>query len=408
MARSNGAASTQAPRLDDELGRRHSGTFDAARDRGYNSSVFAYTRNLARALLALVLATTLGMQLWALRAPHALHLPAQQRVISNNPKLGIHTRLSGVADEAYIRQSLAQAREMGAGWVVELFPWAYAQPRSRYGYDWGGFDMIIQHAARQGLTVVARLDIVPEWARPAGSSDRLLDEAHYADYAEYVAAFLARYRPLGVRHVIVWNEPNLAFEWGRRRPDPAAYAALLKAVYPRAKAAAPDAVVLAAGLAPVTDTTSDGSDHQSDLAYLAELYAAGAAPFFDMLAAHAYGAQQPPEAAPAPETINFRRPELLHAIMAAHADGAKPIMITEGGWNDSSRWHGAVLPSQRLRWTVAAYAMARTRGWLAAVCLWQLGTPWATHTYQDNWSFVAPDGTPKAIYWAVRAASGAP
>jgi hypothetical protein len=262
----------------------------------------------------------------------------------------------------------------------------------------------VRHAARQGLTVVARLDIVPEWARPAGSSDRYLDETHYDDFANYVAAFLKRYRPYGMRHVIIWNEPNLAFEWGRRPPDPAAYAALLRAVYPRAKAAAPDAVVIAAGLSPQIDS-GDGSERMSDLEFLSKLYDAGAGPYFDMLAAHTYGAQSPPDAPPDPATITFRRVELLHAALAARGEPHKQLIVTEGGWNDSLRWVQAVAPSQRLRWTVEAYTLAQRWDWMAAVCLWQFATPWSTHTYQDHWSFVAPDGTPKAIYWAVRAAA---
>ena len=91
--------------------------------------------------------------------------------------------------------------------------------------------------------------------------------------------------------------------------------------------------------------------------------------------------------------------------MVVFGDSKKQVIITEGGWNDSLRWANAVLPSQRLRWTVDAYAMAQGWNWLAAMCLWQFATPWSTHTYQDNWSFVAADGTPKAIYWAVREAS---
>lgn len=361
--------------------------------------------SLFRLVALMVVGAVLAIQFYTLRGPRPLHLPAQQQVITNNPKIGIHTRMAGTGDEAAIQRTYAQVREMGAAWAVELFPWAYAQPRSRYGYDWAGFDMLVQHATRQGLTLVARLDIVPQWARPAGSSDRFLDSEHYVDYANYVAAFLTRYRPYGLRHVIIWNEPNLAFEWGRQRPEPAAYAALLREVYPRAHAAAPDAVVIAAGLAPVTDTRSDGSEHQSDLEYLQALYAAGGAPFFDMLAAHSYGGTFAPDTPPATETINMRRVELLRAIMLAHGDSAKQIMITEGGWNDSPRWHGAVLPSERLRWTLQAYEMARSWDWLAAMCLWQFGTPWATRTYQDNWSFVGADGTPKAIYWAVQAES---
>jgi hypothetical protein len=362
------------------------------------------TARLRLVIPALLLAALLALQFWALRTPSTLHLPAQQQVETNNPKIGVHTRLAGVGDEAYVARTLAQVREMGAGWVVELFPWAYAQPRSRYGYDWAGFDMVVQHAERQGLTVVARLDLVPQWARPGDSSDRFLDPEHYVDYANYVAAFLRRYRQHGLRHVIVWNEPNLTFEWGRRRPDPAAYAALLKEVYPRAKAAAPDAVVIAAGLAPLPDP-GDGSAGMNDIAFLNGLYAAGAAPFFDMLAAHSYGMRSAPDTPPDPAAITFRRVELLRDVMRAHGDGAKQIIITEGGWNDSARWANAVLPSRRVRWTLEAYAMARRWDWLAAMCLWQFATPWSTHTYQDNWSFVAPDGTPKAIYWAVREAT---
>src|ERR671921_379371 len=98
---------------------------------------------------------------------------------------------------AILALTLDQVREMGAGWIVDLFPWAYAQPRSRYGFDWAGFDMVIEHATRQGLAVVARLDIVPEWARPRDSSDRYLDQEHYLDYANFVAAFLQRYQPYG-------------------------------------------------------------------------------------------------------------------------------------------------------------------------------------------------------------------
>ena len=86
---------------------------------------------------------------------------------TRNPLIGVHTRLNGYSDEGYTQHTLEQVREMGASWIVELFPWAYVQPRSRYGYDWAGADMIVEHASRQGLKIIARIDIVPEWARPA-------------------------------------------------------------------------------------------------------------------------------------------------------------------------------------------------------------------------------------------------
>jgi hypothetical protein len=352
---------------------------------------------LGAALVALLLA-----QFLTPRLPRPLQLPPQQTVSTINPLVGVHTRLTGVGDEAYIQRSLEQVRELGAPWIVELFPWAYVQPRSRYGYDWAGADMVIEHARRQGLTVVARLDLVPAWARPPNTTDRYLDPEHYADYANFVAAFAARYGPLGVRHLIIWNEPNLRFEWGERPPDPGAYAALLKEVYPAVKAAAPDTIVIAGALSP--GSSMDASQvRMDDMQYLASLYDAQAAPFFDMWAVHAYGGLEPPDAPPAPEKVNFRRIELVRELMDRFGDGHKPMIITEGGYNDHPRWNGAVRPADRVRWTIATYELARGYPWLEAVALWQFSTPFSTRSYPDAWNFVAPDGTPRAIYEAVRA-----
>jgi hypothetical protein len=276
------------------------------------------------------------------------------------------------------------------------------QPRSRYGYDWAGADMVVEHARRQGLTVVARLDLVPAWARPPRTTDRHLDPERYADFGAYAAAFAARYAPLGVRHIIIWNEPNLRFEWGDRPPDPGAYAALLKVVYPAVKAAAPDAIVIAGALSPGT-SLDGGQTRMDDMQYLASLYDAQAGPFFDMWAVHAYGGQEPPDAPPAPERVNFRRIELVRELMDRFGDAHKRMIITEGGYNDHPRWSAAVRPADRIRWTIATYEQARRYPWLEAAALWQFSTPFATRSYPDAWNFVAPDGTPRAVYDAVRA-----
>src|SRR5690349_4812368 len=96
-------------------------------------------------------------QLRAQRVPPPLNLPAQQRVETLHPTVGVHTRLAGL-DEATIERTLVQVREMGATTIVDLFPWAWIQPRSPYAYDWAGSDMLVAHARRQGLEVIARLD----------------------------------------------------------------------------------------------------------------------------------------------------------------------------------------------------------------------------------------------------------
>jgi len=349
-------------------------------------------RDVVWALLLLVLATT--SQFLAPRTYPAPRLGQQQVVDTRNTKIGVHLRLSGTVDEVQLGEQLAQVREMGATWVVDLFPWAYVQPRGPRAFDWRGADLLIAHAQRQGLQVVARLDIVPEWARPDNATDRWIDPEHYDDFARYAAAFAARYREQ-VRYLVIWNEPNLDFEWGSRAPDPGAYAALLKVVYPVVKQANPAVQIAAGALSP--GPTIPGI-RMNDLQFLRGMLDAEAP--FDVLAVHAYGGKVAPSDTPHPDRVNFRRVEVYRDLLR-EAGQSKPQLITEGGWNDHPRWSGAVTPAERLRWTVAAYQLSQTWDDVIAVCLWQFRAP-TTHGYQDNYSFVSSDGTPLAIYWAVR------
>ena len=61
-----------------------------------------------------------------------------------------------------------------------------------------------------------------------------------------------------VAHIIVWNEPNLAFEWGYRLPDPEAYVELLCQTYRLAKGVDSDVQILAAGLGQTREGQPDG------------------------------------------------------------------------------------------------------------------------------------------------------
>lgn len=353
-----------------------------------------WARVLGRAALCLALA-------WSLSVPpqRLVTIGPPQVVQTLNPKMGVHTRLTDEVEEWKIQRTFEMVREMGSPWVVEYFPWAYHEP-SPDRYDWRRADMIIDHARAQGLRLIARIDFVPEWARPAGTTFRHLDPEHYPDYAEFVAAFAARFAGR-VDHLIIWNEPNLAFEWGYRQPDPVAYTELLRQSYLAIKAVAPEVQVLAAGLAPTL--APPGSEWGlDDLLYLEAMYAAGAGAYFDGLAVHSYGLTFPYDDPPARDQINFRRTELLREIMVAHGDAHKPTFITEGGWNDHPRWSKSVRPYQRIVYTIGAYELAlREWYWCEVVALWVFRFPWDLRTYQDYFAFVTPEFVPKPIYTEV-------
>lgn len=353
-------------------------------------------------VLLLPLVGALAVGLWGVPLtppPPELPPPPSLLVETRNPKLGLHTRLADEPQAGRIARTLEMVREMGAPWIVELFPWAYIEP-ARGRFDWSHADLVIDQSRQQGLQVIARLDIVPAWARPAGSSTRYLEEAGYADYAAYAAAFAGRYRGQ-VQHIVVWNEPNIPLEWGSRPPDPAAYTRLLCTAYGAIKEANPEAMVLAAGLAPNLEQPRAGGAWD-DLSFLEAMYEAGAGPCFDALAAHAYGWTRPFAQNPAPDRLNFRRVELLRRVMERQGDAAKKVYITEAGWNDHPRWVNAVRPARRIAYTLEALRWSETQDWLAALCFWQFGMPWGGASFQVYYNFVAVDFTPRPIYEEVR------
>lgn len=322
-----------------------------------------------------------------------------QTVITRNPKLGVHTRLTDEVETWKIKYTLQMVREMGAAWVVDYFPWAYHEKFPGV-FDWSHSDEVVEHANRQGLTLIARLGFVPEWARPANSATSFLAPENYADFGDYVYAFVARYRGK-VDYIIIWNEPNLALEWGFQPVDPAGYTQLLKIAYRRAKEANPNIVVLGGALAPTLAPPGD-EQAMNDLVYLQRMFDAGAGEAMDGLAVHAYGWVYPADDPPAPEVVNFRRVELVHRLLQDNGYGNLPIHITEGGWNDHPRWTRAVKPGQRINYTLQACQMALDWPWLKSINLWAFRYPWPAHTYLDYFTFVTPDFAPKPIYDEVR------
>lgn len=338
-------------------------------------------------------------------APPLVLLGPPQTVHTQHPITCVHTRVTDEVEAWKILRTFELVRQMGAPTIVEFFPWAYYESE-RGQYHWEHADGRIEYARNQGLTVIARLGgMVPEYARRAEDGSptvtTLLPEEHFTDFGNMVFAFVSRYKDR-VRHIIIWNEPNVAGEWGFRRVDPEGYARLLQIAYTRAKEADPTIEVLGGALAP-TLGAGDGELALDDLTYLERMYAAGAGAAMDALAVHAYGLRFPPEEPPARDVVNFRRTELLREIMAANGDAGKPIYITEMGWNDSPRWTQAVKPLVRVDYTLRAFEWAE-QNWpeVRAACVWAFRYPAPQRSYGDYYTLVTPDFALKPIYEAIK------
>jgi hypothetical protein len=338
-------------------------------------------------------------------APPRVTLGPPQTVETLHPVLCAHTRLTDEVEEWKIQRTLSMVREMGAATIVEFFPWPYIEAQ-RGHYNWAFSDRIMRHAENQGLTVLARLGLVPAWVRPPVvekvTTLTYLPYDYFDSFAAFVRAFVARYgAQLG--GVIIWNEPNLSYEWGNRPVDPEAYTQLLRLSYEAAHKADPNILVLGGALAPTVEPEGSGSG-LNDIRFLERMYEAGAAAYFDALAVHTYGFKNPPQAEPDPAVINFRRAELLRGVMVRYGDSSKPVYITESGWSDDPRWTNAVRPGQRIAFTLDALKLVESWSWAKRLCLWDFRQPSDRQNRRDAYyALVSSDFYAKPIYEAVQA-----
>ncbi len=263
---------------------------------------------------------------------------------------------------------LGAAAEAGAGFVVVVFSWRDIEPVEGYWY-WEQPDAVLRGAEHYGLEVIARLDRPPDWALSGSAIVPWRTDA----YARFAAQTAARYGDR-LAGVIIRNEPNLALEWNGQEPDPAGYAAMLRAAYQAVKGVAPELPVAMAGLA---FTIGDGTNAVNDLDYMQSVYANGGGAYFDALALHPYGFGQPPEAEPSAGVLNFRRLELHRRIMEENGDAGKPAWITETGWRTSAPqpedgWQ-VVTPERQAGYSVRAMEWAaREYTWLERLAFWEI------------------------------------
>jgi hypothetical protein len=314
------------------------------------------------------------------------------RRIDQRTRLAAHTLR---ADD----RSLFLAQAAGFDTVVQVFPWREIEP-TQGQFHWEVTDQVVAGAEYYGLDLVVRLDQHPAWVSDVSPPLNAPPDAlgHYQHFVERVAW---RYRGR-VRAYIIWNEPNLALEWGGEPPDPAAYVQLLRVGYQAVKAGDPDALVVAAGLAP---TNGDGESAMDERDFLRGMYQAGAAPYFDVLGVHAYGFGLAPDApVETNDGLVFRRLEELRAVMLGNGDGARPIWITEMGWTvEAPADQPDIAVSLEEQASYLNDALDQTRRewpWVELVTVWNLSQPEPGNPF-GGYSLIGLDGDPRPAYEAL-------
>jgi hypothetical protein len=319
-------------------------------------------------------------------------------------------------EEEVADRDLKLVEDAGFRWVKQEFPWREIEPVNKGDFDWSRTDRIMDQIDAHGLKVIVRLGVQPQWA--GGGYPEVGPPNNLQDFTDYVTAVATRYKGR-IDAYQIWNEPNLAREWGNRPPNAAEYIEMLKAAYQAIKAVDPYPIVISAGMAP---TTRNDDVARPDTYYIQEMYDAGAKPYFDALGAHGPGYASPPETDPAeiartpglanpgdfkpennvPEELRrvygFRHVEDIRAIMVNNGDEAKQVVLLEFGWTIDPRpdspyaWH-AVTPEQQDQYFQRAYAYAKAnwRPWIGVMSLIYVANPqWTMEDEQTYWSIIYP------------------
>jgi hypothetical protein len=320
-----------------------------------------------------------------------------------SPEYGMHAHLwwhEGVA-----RRDMDLIREAGFGWVKQNVGWRDIEGAAKGAFNWYFTDRIVGDAEERGLKVLFRLDSEPAWAvGPQGVRSHNGPPEDPTDFGDFCHAMAERYAGR-VAAYQVWNEPNLAREWGGWKPDPGAYVDLLRACYVGVKTADPDALVVSAGLAP---TGTGLPEAIPDTQYLTQMYEAGAAPYFDALGLNAPGYKTPPEVSPEEAAATdayggqrffcFRHVEDMRQIMVGFGDGDKQVVVLEMGWTIDPRpespyhWH-AVTPEQQAQYLVRAfqYAEEHWSPWIGLMTVLSIADrQWTPEDEQYWWAITEP------------------
>ncbi len=358
---------------------------------------------------------------------HTVKAAPLQQVKVDNP-YGADLLLDSEVEPWKKERTFYLAAKANIPWVKQEFPWDQLEFSKGHFFDdknnksaWDKFDELVGYAEKYGLTMVARLDRTPDWARPANTTPGT-PPTNTQDYVDFVTAFLAHYKGQ-VKYIQIWNEPNLRAEWDTGKDVEASeYVAMLTAVYDKVKAAYPDVQILSAPLA-INLIKKGDADHTAlnDLDYWRAMYAAGVKGKFDLASANTYGLRDVPDSAPDPGVLNYRRVELLHQIMADNGDGDKPIWFNEYGWNanpgpttltpDETVKYGQVTPQQQAQYTVQGIEYARKNWpWAGVIFIWymrQEGLRFNPDNSQYYFALVNVDFTLNPVYLAVQQATAA-
>jgi len=301
--------------------------------------------------------------------------------------------------DATLATTMQGIASSGATWVRLGVDWPVAE-WTEGTFNWAPSDRVAKAAIAVGLRVefvvngsgqdvAGGASNVPPWAQTCsgGCPDP-------SDFGSFTTAVAQHYSPMGIHTYEIWNEPNLASNWGPQ-VSPSGYTALLIQAYNAIKAVDPQSIVMSGGLSPAGNA-SDGSQ-MSPQTFLTDMYADGAGGHMDAVAVHPYCfPADPVDASTASWNLFYNLPNWIYQVMVAHGDGAKQVWLTEFGVPTGTDVAGGAVSEQTQAQQITdAFNAVKQWAWAGPIFYynWQDGTD-PTSIY-DNFGLVTSTFAPK-------------
>ncbi len=286
-------------------------------------------------------------------------------------------------------QVLETLSDAGFKFVRQQFSWEDIEIHAKDDFEdrrhepfksaWEKYDNIVDLAESHEIEIIARLDNPPAWSRAVGNENgAFAPPDDFADYGDFVAAVVARYAGR-ITYFQLWNEPNGNEEWGFSGPNPEQFTELLCVGYQRAKAANPNAIIIAPSLSPTFEITPT---NLNDMVFLQRMYAAGAGDCFDVMAAQGYGLRSGASDQRLQwNRVSYNYHQFTRDMMVKNGDAEKAVWFGETGWNaipdgivaEGMEPFGQVSLEEQARYAVALYERIQTDwSWVGVANYWFL------------------------------------
>ncbi len=230
---------------------------------------------------------------------------------------------------------LARLAQSGATIARVTFDWRTFQPNGDAPPEFTAVEPLIRRLAEAHVEILPGFVATPGWLTPDPNTAPVFSRAARDGWQAFLSATVRRYGPHGsfwadnpsvpydpIRYWQVWNEENGAAYFAPK-PSPKAYADLLHISAEAIRGADPGAKIVLGGMFETIGM------HGSIFSwkFLRGLYAAGAAPDFDVVGVHPYAPRMP-------EVLSQIRK--MRAAMDDNGGSSTPLWVDELGWGSAA------------------------------------------------------------------------